>query len=215
MINFDAGELERGRLLFTRPCDFVLGASHDKHLRAWGGQPEIAFAGRSNVGKSSLVNALTNRKTLARTSNTPGRTQQLNFFNLGDSLTLVDLPGYGFAQASKSSITAWTKLTRNYLRGRSDLVRVMLLIDSRHGAKVVDCDIMDELDRGAVSYQVILTKTDKATDLDTLLDRLHTDLAQRPAAHPQILHSSATKGTGIPQIRAAVLRTLEEVTQGP
>ncbi|WP_343560786.1 ribosome biogenesis GTP-binding protein YihA/YsxC [Kiloniella sp. b19] len=216
MTDFEQDELERGRILFTKPCTFVLGAQKDEHLKAWGGLPEIAFAGRSNVGKSSLVNALTNRKTLARTSNTPGRTQQLNFFNLGDRLVLVDLPGYGFAQASKANIEHWTKLTRNYLRGRAELARVMVLIDSRHGPKDVDRKIMDELDTAAVSYQVILTKTDKTkkADLDRILQKLSDELMKRPAAHPEILQSSSAKGDGVPEIRASMLRVIEQMNQG-
>ena len=153
----DAAALEAGRLLFAKACDFVAGADKlevvpDATL------PEIAFAGRSNVGKSSLINALTGRKTLARTSNTPGRTQQINFFRLGDRLTLVDLPGYGYARAAKTRIAAWTRLVNGYLKGRPGLRRVCLLIDARHGPKDVDREIMTMLDKAAVVYQVVLTK---------------------------------------------------------
>lgn len=203
---FSDFEVERGRLLFAKECRFVLGARKDSHLQSWGGIPEIAFAGRSNVGKSSLVNGLTGRKTLARTSNTPGRTQQLNFFNLGGSLVLVDLPGYGYAKASRSDIEKWTKLTRNYLRGRQELLRVYLLIDSRHSTKDLDRQIMDELDITAVSYQVILTKIDKIkkTDLERLHQSLCAELSRRPAAHPDVHTTSSLKNEGICSLRASI-----------
>ncbi|WP_120497854.1 ribosome biogenesis GTP-binding protein YihA/YsxC [Kiloniella sp. EL199] len=201
----DPAMLEAGRLLFTKPCDFILGATKDEHIGNYG-LPEIAFAGRSNVGKSSLVNALTGRKTLARTSNTPGRTRQLNFFDLGQKLMLVDLPGYGYAQASKSDIAYWTDLTRNYLRGRAELKRILLLIDSRHGAKDSDRQIMDELDTCAVSYQVVMTKTDKIkpTPLAEVEKKLAAELAKRPAAHPQIMKTSSAKSLGIAELRASI-----------
>ena len=166
----DAEEVEAGRKLFARECGFVAGVADEAALPP-GSLPEIAFVGRSNVGKSSLVNALTGRRMLARTSNTPGRTRQLNFFALDGRLMLVDLPGYGYAAASKSAIQGWTRLTQNYLRGRSSLRRVYLLIDSRHGLKPVDHDVMQMLDDAAVSYHVVLTKADKPkkTELEAVL----------------------------------------------
>lgn len=202
--------VEAGRLLFAQSCDFILGATKDEHIGNFG-LPEIAFAGRSNVGKSSLVNALTGRKTLARTSNTPGRTRQLNFFDLGQKLMLVDLPGYGFAQASKSDIAYWTNLTRNYLRGRAELKRIFLLIDSRHGAKDSDREIMDELDTCAVSYQVIMTKTDKIkpTELAKVEKSLIAELSKHPASHPQVIKTSSVKADGISELRASIAALTE------
>ncbi len=202
--------LEAGRLLFAKECKFLTAAAQDGQLPDLG-LPEIAFAGRSNVGKSSLVNALTGRKTLARTSHTPGRTQQLNFFGLGERLVLVDLPGYGFARASKTDVKRWTGLTRNYLKGRSELRRVCLLIDSRHGLKDNDRDIMKELDVAAVSYQVVLTKTDKLkpTALAAVLKGVEAELAKRPAAHPDVAVTSSHKTQGIAELRAT-LATLAE-----
>jgi len=170
------------------------------------GLPEVAFAGRSNVGKSSLVNSLTGRKTLARTSHTPGRTQQLNFFDLGGRLTLVDLPGYGYARASKTDVYAWTKLVRDYLRGRVGLRRICLLIDGRHGIKVNDREIMDMLDKAAVPYQVVLTKTDKvkAEALKTRLADTEAALKKRAAAIPEILVTSSREGVGVSEMRAVL-----------
>jgi GTP-binding protein len=168
--------------------------------------PEIAFAGRSNVGKSSLVNALTGRRTLARISHTPGRTQQLNFFELGGQLMLVDLPGFGFARVAKNKVRDWTGLIERYLRGRPSLRRVCLLIDARHGAMDVDRSFMKRLDAAAVSYQVVLTKADKveAGALAARLAALTAELTQHPAAHPQIIVTSAHAGDGIPELRAAL-----------
>ncbi len=202
--------LEAGRLLFAKECGFLTAAAQNGQLPDLG-LPEIAFAGRSNVGKSSLVNALTGRKTLARTSHTPGRTQQLNFFGLGGRLVLVDLPGYGFARASKTDVKRWTSLTRNYLKGRSELRRVCLLIDSRHGLKDNDREIMKELDVAAVSYQVVLTKADKLkpTALATVLKSVEAELLKRPAAHPEVAVTSSHKSQGIAELRAA-LTTLAE-----
>jgi GTP-binding protein len=200
-----ARALEHGRWLFAQDCRFLLGAVKAGDVPDLG-HPEVAFAGRSNVGKSSLVNALTGRKTLARTSNTPGRTQQLNFFDLGERLVLVDLPGYGYARASKSKVKDWTGLTRAYLRGRAALRRVCLLIDARHGFKESDRQVMTVLDGAAVSYQVIFTKSDKTT-ADALARQIaasQSELARRPAAHPQILATSALAGRGVPELRAAL-----------
>jgi GTP-binding protein len=201
----DAPSLEAGRLLFARACDFVAGA--DK-LEAMPDAtlPEIAFAGRSNVGKSSLINALTGRKTLARTSNTPGRTQQINFFRLGDRLTLVDLPGYGYARASKTRIAAWTRLVNGYLKGRPGLRRVCLLVDARHGPKDVDREIMTMLDKAAVVYQVVLTKTDKTrpAELAACVAATAAELKSHVAAHPETLPTSAETAVGIAELRAAL-----------
>ncbi len=208
----DDAEAEAGRRLFTQACAFVAGAAKAEQLPALGA-PEVAFAGRSNVGKSSLVNALTGRRTLARVSSTPGRTRQINFFDLGGRLTLVDLPGYGFARAANSEIKAWTALVRAYLRGRSGLRRVCLLIDARHAPKPADEELMTILDRAAVVFQVVLTKADKL-DAEALAARcpaLARDLAARHAAtHPQVLATSARSGLGIVELRG-VLAALAEI----
>ncbi len=197
--------IEAGRLLFAQACGF-LGAAVEAERLPETALAEIAFAGRSNVGKSSLVNALTGRKTLARTSHTPGRTRQLNFFDLGGRLLLVDLPGYGYARASKSKVKDWTGVTRAYLKGRAALRRVCLLIDARHGFKESDRQVMTVLDGAAVSYQVIFTKADKTTAeaLARQIDASQKDLARRPAAHPEILATSALEGRGVPALRAAL-----------
>lgn len=168
--------------------------------------PEIAFAGRSNVGKSSLINALTGRKTLARASNTPGRTQLLNFFDLGERLMLVDLPGYGYAEAPKDLVQRWTALVNGYLRGRAVLRRTCILIDSRHGLKPTDLDVMSMLDAAAVVYQVVLTKADKVrpTALAQVRDSVAKGIARRVAAHPDIIVTSSEDGTGIAELRAAL-----------
>ncbi len=200
-----APDLEAGRKLFAGPCGFLGSVAALTQLPA-GDLPEVAFAGRSNVGKSSLVNALTGRKTLARTSNTPGRTQQLNFFDLGGRLMLVDLPGYGYAQASKSAVKLWTRLTRDYLKGRAQLRRVLLLIDARHGLKANDREVMEELDSVAVVYQVVLTKADKVKPdaLEALLARTRAELAGHVAAFPEVAVTSAVKDRGIAELRAAL-----------
>jgi GTP-binding protein len=168
--------------------------------------PEIAFLGRSNVGKSSLVNALTGRHTLARTSNTPGRTRQVNFFALDDRLMLVDLPGYGYAEASKSAIASWTRLVRDYLRGRARLRRLCLLVDSRHGIKEPDRPIMQLCDAAALSFQVVLTKIDKlpASERDKMAGAVAAELARHPAAHPELHLTSAERGLGIAALRASL-----------
>jgi GTP-binding protein len=173
---------------------------------------EIAFAGRSNVGKSSLINALTGRKALARTSRTPGRTQELNFFNADGQLTLVDMPGYGFAAAGKDKVATWTRLIKDYLRGRTNLARVFVLIDARHGFKDLDRDVLDGLDKAAVSYQIVLTKLDalKASEVGPRLAGIQEGLARRPAAYPQVIATSSEKGIGIAELRAAIARLLAE-----
>ena len=196
---------EAGRRLFAGDCRFVIAAAGLDQVPA-ADLPEVAFAGRSNVGKSSLVNALTGRATLARTSNTPGRTRQLLFFDLAERLMLVDLPGYGYARASKAAIRDWTKLTRDYLKGRAELRRVCLLIDSRHGLKASDLEVMALLDRSAAAYQVVLTKADKTKPgaLAKLARETAAQLAKHPAAHPEVLVTSAAKGSGIAELRAAL-----------
>ena len=173
--------------------------------------PEIAFAGRSNVGKSSLINALTGRKTLARASNAPGRTRELNFFDLGGRLRIVDLPGYGYAKAPKAAVERWTALTKNYLRGRVNLKRVMLLIDSRHGIKATDEGIMKALDDAAVVYQVVLTKTDKLKrgELEARLADTDARIKRRPAAFPLIAATSSEKGAGLSELRGALAAIAE------
>ena len=198
-------EIEAGRQLFAQDCGF-LGAAVAIDRLPETGLPEVAFAGRSNVGKSSLVNALTGRRTLARISHTPGRTQQINFFDLGGRLILVDLPGYGYARAAKPALRRWSALTRRYLKGRPGLARVCLLIDSRHGAKDSDREIMAELDRAAVSYQAVLTKTDKMKPeaLAAIRRATEQELATHPAAHPDCPVTSARTGLGIAELRAAL-----------
>jgi GTP-binding protein len=198
-------DIEGGRRLFAQACRFITGADRVEALPP-PGLPEVAFAGRSNVGKSSLVNALTGRTTLARVSHTPGRTQQLNFFELGGRLVLVDMPGFGFARAAKTKIRNWTGLIERYLRGRANLRRVCLLIDSRHGPMAVDGAFMDRLDAAAVSYQVVLTKCDKVKpeELAQRLGAVDRELAQHPAAHPEIIATSAHEGAGLPELRAAL-----------
>jgi GTP-binding protein len=196
---------EAGRLLFARDCRFIAGAGDGGSLPSET-LPEIAFLGRSNVGKSSLVNALTGRRTLARTSNTPGRTRQLNFFALGQRLMLVDLPGYGYAAASKTAIAAWNRLVTQYLRGRASLHRVFLLVDARHGIKAPDRPIMQLCDTAGLSYQVVLTKIDKLapTMRAAICEGVAAELATHSAAHPEIHLTSAEKGLGIAALRATV-----------
>ena len=206
----EAAALEAGRRLFARPCRFVLGAAGRDQLPP-GGLPEIAFAGRSNVGKSSLINVVTGRTRLAATSVTPGRTRQLNFFSLDERLMLVDLPGYGYAQAPKTEVARWTRLVQDYLTGRPVLRRVLVLIDARHGVKDIDQRVMTLLDRAAVSYQVVLTKCDKisAAALPGLLATIATRLASHTAAHPTLLPTSARLETGIAEVRAELARLSE------
>ncbi len=195
--------IERGRRLFAGRCDFVAGIASMDALPP-SGLPEIAFAGRSNVGKSSLINALTGRRSLARTSRTPGRTRQLNFFDLGGRLMLVDLPGYGYARASKTDIAQWSRLVRNYLRGRAGLKRLCLLIDARHGLHDGDRALMTMLDEAGVAFQGVLTKADKTSGeaLPESADKVRADLARQIAAHPRLIVTSARTQAGIPELRA-------------
>lgn len=197
--------VEAGRRLFAQPCRFVAAAAKVEQLPP-AGLLEVAFAGRSNVGKSSFVNALTGRRALARTSQTPGRTRQVNFFDLGEAMMLVDLPGYGYAAAAKEAIGNWTRLVEAYLTGRPSLRRVMLLIDGRHGLKDLDRRVMALLDRAAVSYQIVLTKTDKATVGELARARSGIDRvrAEHTALHPTVYDSSAKTGAGVEAVRAAL-----------
>ena len=201
----DKDWLEAGRLLFARPVVFMLSVVALDRLPA-PDLPEVCFAGRSNVGKSSLINALTNQNGLARASNTPGRTRELNYFNADDRIRLVDLPGYGYARASKTDIAQWTKLTRLFLAGRAPLRRVFLLIDSRHGLKPGDLDIMAMLDETAVTYQIVLTKRDKIKSgpADKVVRQTLAAIAKRPAAHPEIIMTSSVKKDGLDVLRAEI-----------
>jgi GTP-binding protein len=198
-------DLEAGRLLFAGPVGFERGVVRLGDLPD-ADRPEVAFAGRSNVGKSSLINALTGRHGLARASAEPGRTRELNFFSLGERIRLVDLPGYGYARAPRHDIARWTALTRDYLRGRPGLARVFLLIDARHGLKDSDAEVMGALDEAAVVYQAVLTKADKpkADELARLLVRTQEALLKRPAAHPRVLAASSRTGAGIDDLRAEI-----------
>jgi GTP-binding protein len=207
---------EIGRKLFAEDCAFMWAAAAIGQLPP-PGAPEIAFAGRSNVGKSSLLNALTNRKALARTSNTPGRTRELNFFALGgdaeaSKLRLVDMPGYGYAAASKAKIASWTGLMQDFLRGRARLLRVFVLIDGRHGLKPVDLEMLDLLDRSAMSYQIVLTKRDevKGGEQNERIAATLKALDKRPAAFPEAIFTSSQTGEGIGALRAAIARLLAE-----
>ena len=212
-MRFTAAEIEAGRKLFAADWQFSAAAGTPERLPPMKGV-EIAFAGRSNVGKSSLINALTGRKALARTSNTPGRTQELIFFLAGADLPLrlVDMPGYGYAEAPKATVAAWTALIHAYLSGRANLVRVYVLIDARHGLKDADAAVLKTLDEAAVSYQIVLTKADqvKKSELEKRVTDTAAALAKRPAAFPEILITSSREGNGMPELRAAIVRVVKE-----
>jgi GTP-binding protein len=204
-------EFETGRKLFAGDWQFAWAAGSAAALPPMRGI-EIAFAGRSNVGKSSLINALTGRRALARTSNTPGRTQELIFFTGPSQLTLVDMPGYGYAAASKTKVKAWTALIHVFLQGRANLARVYVLVDARHGLKPVDDDVLATLDKAAVNYQIVLTKADavKAADLAAVVERTNAALAKHPAAYPEVLTTSARTDDGISALRSAIARLIKE-----
>lgn len=210
-IDYAPDMIERGRLLFARPFLFIKGCVRIADLPPMD-KVEIAFAGRSNVGKSSLINALCGTSALARTSNTPGRTQELNIFeSQSEDLRIVDMPGYGYAKAPEDKVRAWTKLIHQYLTGRATLRRVYVLVDGRHGPKDNDLTVMNELDKSAVSYQVVLTKADKplAKDLETVIAATRAAIAKRPAAHPHVILTSSHKGDGLRELRTEIAMLLE------
>ena len=196
---------ERGRLLFAGPVDFVKGVTSMANLPP-PDRLEVCFAGRSNVGKSSLINALTNRKNLARASNTPGRTQEINYFALGEEKYLVDLPGYGYAEAPKAIVEKWQRLLKQFLQGRQTLRRAFVLIDTRHGAKEVDEEIMKLLNKSAVTFQVVMTKSDKVNKAtrEANLAQVQETLKKHPAAYPEIVMTSSEEGLGIETLRAII-----------
>ena len=204
--DFTADELEAARVLFAHEVTFMMGAVQIAGLPP-ADLPEVAFAGRSNVGKSTLINAVAGRLHLARASNSPGRTREVNFFVADEKLRLVDLPGYGFARASRGDVKKFQNLGRDYLRGRPNLKRAYLLIDSRHGLKDVDTEALDAFDIAAVSYQIVLTKADKlkAAEVEAVVERTLKAIAKRPAAFPRVLATSAEKGAGIPELRAEIV----------
>ncbi len=208
--DFTAAQLEAGRLLFAKPWQFLLGVAKPEQLPPAEGI-ELAFAGRSNVGKSSLLNALVGQKSLARTSNTPGRTRELNLFESEPGLTIVDMPGYGYARASKAQSAAWNRVILDYLRGRPNLRRVYVLVDSRHGLKPNDLGVLDLLDQSAVSYQIVLTKADKpkAGELADVVEGVTRAIAKRAAAHPEVIVTSAETGAGIDILRAEIAALAE------
>jgi GTP-binding protein len=209
--DFTRAEIDAGRRLFAGDWQFVAAAGTAASLPPMRGV-EIAFAGRSNVGKSSLINALTGRKNLARISRTPGRTQELIFFNGGDNLNVVDMPGYGYAAAAKTKIAAWTALIDAFLRGRGNLARIYVLVDARHGLKPTDDPALDALSQSAVSHQIVLTKCDavKPSELAGRIAETEAALGKRPAAFPTVLATSSHDGTGMPELRAAIARLLAE-----
>ncbi len=206
---FSTEQIETGRQFFAVPATFVLGVADLSQLPP-DNLPEIAFAGRSNVGKSSLINALTGTKGLAKTSNTPGRTQQLNYFNLSNKLLMVDMPGYGYAQAPEKLVKQWQKLIFTYLQGRVNLKRVFVLIDSRHGIKKLDEEIMDLLVKAAVTYQFVLTKTDKisAAELNKVIEQTQAVIKDHPAAYVELIATSSEKGRGIDDLRAEIAKLI-------
>jgi len=209
--DFSEEELEFGRWLFAQHADFMLGVAQLEQLPNTSAL-EICFAGRSNVGKSSLINALCSRRDLARTSSTPGRTQQLNFFKIKDRLIFCDQPGYGYAKAPVGEVRKWQDVVFSYLRGRPQLRRAFVLIDGRHGIKNTDRPIMEMMDKAAMSYQIIVTKADKVkkTELDKHLSNIEQELAKHPAAHPDILVTSSEKGKGIAEVRATIGRLVQQ-----
>ncbi len=211
LTDFDVETLEEANRLFRHPCTFLKGVVNVAGLPG-DALPEVAFAGRSNVGKSSLLNALVGQKALARTSNTPGRTREVNYFVLDDRAYLVDLPGYGYAKASKKEVAGWNRLIQDYLRGRASLRRVFLLIDARHGLKTSDAPTLELMDVAAVSYQAVLTKADKvkAAELEKVIERTAKELSKHPAAFPGIIVTSARKDTGLPELRAAILTLMRD-----
>jgi GTP-binding protein len=212
----DAALIEAGRKLFAGPCEFFFAAAKPDGLPPIGA-PEIAFAGRSNVGKSSLVNALTGRQSLARTSNTPGRTQELIFFDLGGKLTLVDMPGYGYAAVNKNKVASWGQLMRDYLRGRAPLMRAFVLVDGRRGLKDSDIETMALLDKSAVSYAIVLTKRDevKPADQQARIEETLQSLRAHPAAYPETFFTSARTGEGVPELRGHIVQLMRERGGGP
>ena len=211
MNDFTRDEIDAGRRLFTGDWQFAAAAGSSASLPQMKGV-EIALAGRSNVGKSSLINALTGRKNLARISRTPGRTQELIFFTAGEGFTLVDMPGYGYAAAAKTKIAEWNELIHAYLRGRANLARIYVLVDARHGLKDTDAPMLDALGKVAVSHQIVLTKADelKAAELDQRIAETEAALRRRPAAYPTVLAVSAHENRGIIELRAAVARLVKE-----
>jgi GTP-binding protein len=209
-VSFEPEAIEAARILFARQATFLMGAAKIDQLPA-PDLPEVAFAGRSNVGKSSLINALVNRHGLARASTEPGRTREVNFFVLDERLRLVDLPGYGWAKASKATVKQFQNLGRSYLRGRPNLKRVYLLVDSRHGLKDPDREAMKALDVAAVSYQIVLTKADKLkpAEVEKVAAETLQAISKRPAAFPRVAATSSEKGTGIPELRAEIAAACE------
>ena len=211
MADFTSNEIETGRKLFAGDWQFIWAAVSMETLPPMNGI-EIAFAGRSNSGKSSLINGLTGRKALARTSNTPGRTQELIFFQGPDDLRITDMPGYGYAEAPKSKVKAWTDLIHSYLQGRANLARVYMLVDARHGLKDADKPALELLRKAAVSHQIVLIKCDQmsAKDLTARIEEIAAQIARNAAAFPEILATSSREGTGIPELRAAIVRLVAE-----